>query len=38
MPFAHLDEVEIYYESHGEGPPLVLINGYSGNLDDWDYM
>ncbi len=29
MPFAKLDEFEIYYESHGAGEPLILIPGFA---------
>jgi len=27
MPFAHVDDIDIYYEIQGEGPKLVLIEG-----------
>lgn len=30
------DRVRIYYEEHGEGPPLVLAYGIGGNADLWD--
>ena len=36
MPIAKLDGVEIYYEIHGTGKPLVMIIEYSGNIDSWD--
>jgi pimeloyl-ACP methyl ester carboxylesterase len=26
----------MYYEVHGEGAPLVLINGYSRSSEGWD--
>jgi len=38
MPTAKLDDFELYYEVHGEGTPLVMINGYSLNLDEWDQV
>ena len=31
MSIAHLDEAEIYYEIHGNGPPLVFIHGAGGS-------
>lgn len=34
--FAELDDVKIYYEIKGEGSPLVMITGYSGNSEGWD--
>ena len=27
MPFAQTNEIQTFYEMHGEGPPLVLIHG-----------
>jgi pimeloyl-ACP methyl ester carboxylesterase len=27
MPYATLDELDLYYEVHGEGPPLLLLHG-----------
>lgn len=30
MPKANLGDVEIYYESHGEGEPLLLVPGLGG--------
>ena len=28
--------IEIYYEDHGSGPPVVLIHGYPLNGDSWE--
>jgi non-heme chloroperoxidase len=28
--------IEIYYEDHGSGPPVVLIHGYPLNSDSWE--
>ncbi|MHA1580204.1 MAG: alpha/beta fold hydrolase [Candidatus Freyarchaeota archaeon] len=28
-------DINIYYEVHGEGPPLVMIMGLSANIDWW---
>ncbi len=27
MPYAPANELSMYYEVHGEGPPLVLLHG-----------
>ena len=35
MPLINANEVEIYYETRGSGTPLMLINGWGGNLDSW---
>lgn len=37
MPYARTDDrVRIYYEAHGDGPPLVLAYGIGGNAAQWD--
>jgi pimeloyl-ACP methyl ester carboxylesterase len=35
MPVAHLNGIDINYEVHGEGAPLVLAHGYTASLDMW---
>ena len=35
MPFVKTDKAEIYYESHGEGSPIVLAHGAGGNTLVW---
>ena len=35
MPTVQANEIEIYYEEHGEGPPLLLIMGWGGNAATW---
>jgi non-heme chloroperoxidase len=29
-------DIEIYYEDHGSGPPVVLIHGYPLNGRSWE--
>jgi pimeloyl-ACP methyl ester carboxylesterase len=36
MPKVKANDIQIYYEVHGEGFPLVMIHGLSANLDWWD--
>lgn len=36
MPYADANGIDIYYELRGEGHPLVMIIGLSGNIDWWD--
>jgi pimeloyl-ACP methyl ester carboxylesterase len=35
MPFADHGEVQIYYEVEGEGPPILLAHGLTGNTTFW---
>ena len=35
MPVIKANGIDIYYETRGEGTPLMLINGWGGNLDSW---
>ena len=35
MPTARANDIEIYYEEHGEGEPLLLIMGWGGNAASW---
>src|SRR5712675_307397 len=36
MPKINRDGVEIYYEVHGSGPPLLLTHGYSSTSGMWE--
>lgn len=31
-------EVELYYERHGEGEPLVFLHGFTGHGGDWRFI
>jgi len=35
MPKAKVQGIDLYYEVHGAGYPLVLIRGFGSNLDHW---
>ncbi len=35
MPFARVNGIELYYETHGEGPALVLAHGGGGSHLSW---
>jgi pimeloyl-ACP methyl ester carboxylesterase len=35
MPFACNGDVRIYYQVHGEGPPLVLQHGFANSSGTW---
>jgi 3-oxoadipate enol-lactonase len=37
MPFAPVNDIKIYYETHGQkGTPLMMIQGYTANKVHWD--
>jgi pimeloyl-ACP methyl ester carboxylesterase len=35
MPTVHVGDVDLYYEAHGEGTPLLLINGLGSSVEMW---
>lgn len=35
MPIVRANDIEIYYEEHGSGEPLLLIMGWGGNAATW---
>jgi len=35
MPISHVNDINIYYEVHGQGEPLLLIMGYGANSRWW---
>lgn len=35
MPFINNNDCRIYYETHGEGEPLVCLHGYGNCVQDW---
>jgi pimeloyl-ACP methyl ester carboxylesterase len=36
MPKLNRDGVELYYEVHGDGPPMLLTHGYSSSSHMWE--
>jgi pimeloyl-ACP methyl ester carboxylesterase len=35
MPYAHNQDVKIYYEIEGQGPALMFAHGATGNMNSW---
>jgi pimeloyl-ACP methyl ester carboxylesterase len=35
MPFANNQGIKIYYEVEGQGPPIILAHGATGNITFW---
>jgi len=33
-----IDDIELYYELHGHGPPLLLLHGFSGSGRDFGHL
>ena len=38
MPIIKVSNIEMYYEIHGEGEPLLLIHGLGSSSRDWEYQ
>jgi len=38
MPRANVGDIELFYQVHGDGFPLLLIQGYSGGHDAWFFQ
>src|SRR5215470_683849 len=36
MPVVSVGEIDLYYESEGQGPPLLLIHGTGADATSWD--
>src|SRR2546422_5857227 len=37
MPHATVNRIEMHYREAGEGFPIVLVHGYTGNLRNWAF-
>lgn len=38
MPIANLEHINLYYESHGKGEPLILISDIGQDSQSWEYI
>ena len=38
MPKAPVNGINMYYEVHGKGVPLVMIQGFAGNHQAWFFQ
>jgi pimeloyl-ACP methyl ester carboxylesterase len=38
MPYALVNNIELYYELSGSGPPVVLVPGFSASGASWDFL
>lgn len=36
MPYASTNNISLYYEIQGEGPPLVFLHGLGSSIQDWE--
>jgi 2-succinyl-6-hydroxy-2,4-cyclohexadiene-1-carboxylate synthase len=35
VPFAEIDGLNYHYEITGDGPPLLMLHGFTGSLENW---
>ena len=38
MPFARLNDVDLFYTDEGSGPPVVLVHGWTCDSHDWSFQ
>jgi pimeloyl-ACP methyl ester carboxylesterase len=38
MPIANIGDIQIYYEEHGQGQPLIMILGLGQDVATWDFQ
>ncbi len=38
MPKLHVNDIDLYYELHGEGEPVVLLSGTGNSGEHWKYF
>jgi len=38
MPKVRVNDIELYYETAGEGEPLLLLHGLGSSVRDWEYQ
>jgi pimeloyl-ACP methyl ester carboxylesterase len=36
MPTIHVNGVDLYYETHGSGEPVLLVHGLGSSTEDWE--
>ena len=36
MPYVKVNDIQMYYEIHGDGEPLVLIVGLGTDISEWE--
>ena len=36
MPMITLGDLNVFYEKHGEGEPVLLIHGLGSSTEDWE--
>lgn len=38
MATIRVNDVDFFYERHGDGHPLMLISGYTGDHTQWSHL
>ena len=36
MPYIKVNDIQMYYEIHGDGEPMVLIVGLGTDISEWE--
>jgi len=36
IPKLQVNDIEMYYEIHGEGEPLIFLHGFAGSNKSWN--
>lgn len=38
MPKIQVNDIQLYYETHGEGPPALFLHGLGSSTRDWEFQ
>jgi 3-oxoadipate enol-lactonase len=38
MPIVHAGDIDMYYELHGSGDPIVLVGGLASDISQWGWL
>ncbi|MCA9958095.1 MAG: alpha/beta fold hydrolase, partial [Anaerolineales bacterium] len=36
MPYQQVGDIQLYYEIHGTGEPVLLLHGLGSSVEDWE--
>ena len=38
MPKIKINDIQLYYETHGDGPPALFLHGLGSSVRDWEFQ